>query len=83
MAGNKRILEDVLGFAANTAILPFGAAEARAAAAIRVALSNGGRAIGATDVLIAATALTNGCTLVTRNRREFDRVPGLEVEDWF
>ena len=27
-------------------------------------------------------ALTNNATLLTRNRRDFDRIPGLKVEDW-
>jgi predicted nucleic acid-binding protein len=31
------------------------------------------------DALIAATALEHGLTLVTRNRRHFDRVVSLEV----
>jgi tRNA(fMet)-specific endonuclease VapC len=35
------------------------------------------------DTLIAATALASGGTLVTHNTREFRRVRGLGVEDWY
>jgi tRNA(fMet)-specific endonuclease VapC len=64
-------------------ILPFGEAEARTAARIRADLETAGRPIGPHDVLIAATALAHGATLVTRNVREFRRVKGLRVEDWY
>jgi len=49
---------------------------------IRLQLSASGTPIGPNDVLIAAIALTNNLTLVTHNTQEFDRVPGLTVEDW-
>ena len=39
-------------------------------------------AIGDLDVFIAGIAMTNGETLVTRNIRHFERVPGLKVESW-
>jgi tRNA(fMet)-specific endonuclease VapC len=62
--------------------LPFGSAEARRAATMRVALARSGTPIGPYDTLIAATALEHGLTLVTHNTREFERVEGLAVEDW-
>ena len=51
-------------------------------AAIRSELERVGRTIGHNDLLIAAHARALDLTLVTRNVREFQRVPGLAVEDW-
>lgn len=38
--------------------------------------------IGTMDLKIAAIALAHKATLLTRNLKDFDRVPGLRVEDW-
>jgi tRNA(fMet)-specific endonuclease VapC len=38
--------------------------------------------IGTRDLKIAAVALANGLTLLTRNRRDFGRIPGLTLDDW-
>jgi len=69
-------------FLAVVAILPFDAVAGRRAADLRLALERKGELIGPIDMLIAATALAHGATLVTRNVREFDRVPGLTVVNW-
>ena len=50
--------------------------------AARCALEATGRPIGERDLIIAATALSHGLTIVSSNTREFGRVPGLSVEDW-
>jgi tRNA(fMet)-specific endonuclease VapC len=52
------------------------------AATIRADLRLRGLPIGPYDLLIAATALVHGFTMVTANTLEFDRVPGLTVENW-
>ncbi|MCA9414498.1 MAG: type II toxin-antitoxin system VapC family toxin [Candidatus Omnitrophica bacterium] len=65
------------------ALFPFGRHEALAAASIRVRLEKEGVPIGAIDNLIAGTVLANRGTLVTHNKKEFERVPGLVCEDWF
>lgn len=38
--------------------------------------------LGRTDLRVAATVLEHGAILVTRNQRDFRRVPNLRLEDW-
>ena len=49
---------------------------------LRLQLEQTGQPIGPNDLLIAAHALALGATVVTDNQREFQRVPGLRVENW-
>ena len=70
-------------FLATVAVLPFDAIASRCAAEIRHELERGGQGIGPLDTLIAATAFANNATLVTHNVREFGRVQGLKLVDWY
>jgi tRNA(fMet)-specific endonuclease VapC len=64
------------------AVLLFDSRCADQAARLRATLEAAGTPIGPHDVLIAATALRHQATLVTRNVREFSRVPALQWENW-
>ncbi|RJP89355.1 MAG: type II toxin-antitoxin system VapC family toxin [Desulfobacteraceae bacterium] len=70
-------------FLSVVSIIPFGDKEAIYAADIRVDLEHKGLPIGPFDILIAATALADNATLVTHNLKEFERVNGLKIEDWY
>lgn len=62
--------------------LSFDDAAAEFYGTIRALLTKAGSPIGANDLFIASIAQTNGLTLLTRNPREFIRVPGLGCETW-
>ena len=49
---------------------------------IRANLEQKGQPIGSLDTLIAAHAKSLDVVLVTNNMKEFERVEGLEVENW-
>ncbi len=83
MQGFARRAAQLETFLASATILPFDDDCARVAARLRVALERVGAPIGPIDTLIAATALASHAVLVTRKVREFSRVEGLEVEDWY
>ena len=54
---------------------------ARAHARIGAELARRGITVGTHDLMIGATALARGLSVVTRDRRSFPRIPGLEIED--
>ncbi len=62
--------------------LPFAGAAVEHYADIRASLERVGQVIGPNDLLIAVIARSAGAILVTSNLEEFQRVPGLVVEDW-
>ena len=64
-------------------VLPIGPQEAMVSGDILADLRKTGRPIGLEDVLIAASALTNECTIVTANTRHFSRIKTLKIENWF
>jgi tRNA(fMet)-specific endonuclease VapC len=69
-------------FLAPLEILPFNGDAAYRYGHIRASLEKEGKLIGAMDMLIAAHAVSASMTLVTNNIKEFDRVPGLRLENW-
>ena len=54
-------------------------AAADAASEIRRSLERSGNPIGMADSLIAGIVTANGGTLLTRNRRHFERIPGMKL----
>ena len=81
-ADPTRNLAEVEGFAARLEVLDFDHHAAAHAGQIRAELARAGTPIGPYDQMIAGHARSRGLIIVTNNRREFDRVPGLRVEDW-
>ena len=73
----ERLLRLVVFFAA-WEVLPF---DQRAAATFARLRQQGVR-IGAMDLTIAAMALEHHALVLSGNRRDFQQVPGLRVEDW-
>ncbi|MBI4371041.1 MAG: type II toxin-antitoxin system VapC family toxin [Elusimicrobia bacterium] len=63
-------------------VLPIELAVARTHAQLWAELEAKGSPIGAHDLWLAASCVALGHALITRNVREFKRVPGLRVEEW-
>lgn len=78
-AENMAALVDFLSYCL---VLDWPQAASDAYAEIRRGLESRGTPIGSNDLLIAAHALQLGCTLVTNNTEEFNRVPGLKIDNW-
>ncbi len=62
--------------------LPFDVEATSCYGDIRIQLESICSPIGPLDTLIAAHALSLAATIVTNNVREFERVDGLEIENW-
>jgi predicted nucleic acid-binding protein len=61
-------------------VIPFDLVCARAHARLGAELSRRGVSVGTHDLMIGATALARGFSVLTRERRSFPRIPGLDVE---
>ncbi len=81
--GSRKLRRELDGLYSGLDVLPYDLEAARRYGRLAAALLDAGVAIGVEDTMVAAHALANGLTLVTHNRRHFDRVKGLRVEDWF
>lgn len=60
-------------------VIPFDLAVARTHARLWTQLKGSGEMIGLHDLMIAATAVTNGMAILTDNVREFSHIPALEI----
>ena len=78
----ERNLADIEAMVARLKVLPFDNMAAYHFGQIRSALYREGRPIGPYDMMIAGQARAAGLILVTNNRKEFERVPGIMLEDW-
>jgi tRNA(fMet)-specific endonuclease VapC len=72
----------VEGFAARLDVLGYNREAAAHSGQLRAELEKNGKPIGPYDQMIAGHTRSQGLVLITNSRREFDRVPGLRVEDW-
>jgi tRNA(fMet)-specific endonuclease VapC len=63
-------------------VLPYDDRAAWQYGLIRAALEQKGTPIGDNDLHIAGHARSLGLIIVTNNLREFERVPGISVENW-
>jgi tRNA(fMet)-specific endonuclease VapC len=76
------IRREIDDFTSRLTVLAWDDLAAEQYGAIRAELERAGTPVGAMDMLIAAHARSRKATLVTSNRREFDRIEGLNVVDW-
>lgn len=78
-ARNLKVVED---FCSRLVMLPYSVEAAYHYGHMRAVLEQSGQTIGVNDLHIAAHARSLGLTLVSNNLREFERVPGLLLENW-
>jgi tRNA(fMet)-specific endonuclease VapC len=76
---NRKMLE---AFLLNVEVIDWDENAARVYGEICTDLEKKGTIIGQMDLMIAAHCLSLDRILVTNNVREFERVPGLKIENW-
>jgi tRNA(fMet)-specific endonuclease VapC len=74
-----RITEEILS---KVTVLPIESREALIAGNLLASFQKAGLIVGMEDILIASTALSYKCVMVTANTRHFSRVESLTVENW-
>lgn len=57
-------------------------ASARLFGEVKARLATAGQIVADADLFIASIALSRGATLVTGNRKHYERIPGIVLEDW-
>jgi tRNA(fMet)-specific endonuclease VapC len=79
---SRKLARSVEGFLGGVEVLGFDRAAARDFGELQALLVARGRPIGVVDAMLAAHARSQDLCFVTHNRRHFDRVPKLVVDDW-
>jgi tRNA(fMet)-specific endonuclease VapC len=78
----KKALQLLEEFKTLVPVLPIPENAGKTYGAIRASLESQGKPIGNNDLWIAAHAKAATLTIVTNNEQEFQRVPGLRVQNW-
>lgn len=76
---NQSVLDSLV---LHLAVLDWPQDAAKDYAEIRADLKKRGAQLGAADLMIAAHARSMGAIVVTNNAKDFERVKGLQVENW-
>jgi tRNA(fMet)-specific endonuclease VapC len=79
LARKPRVMQDVVRLVAAVKVAPFDLLAAQAYAKLRASSKPAG---SPDDLMIAAIALANDFTLVSRRPADFSKIPHLRVEDW-
>jgi tRNA(fMet)-specific endonuclease VapC len=78
----KMVLQLLEEFKTFVPVLPIPENAGKEYGAIRTLLESGGKPIGNNDLWIASHAKAAALIVVTNNEREFQRIPGLKVQNW-
>ena len=71
--------EGLKQFLAGMAVADFTSGTARTFGRLRAEMRQKGETVADLDLLIASTAVYHGLTLITDNRRHYDRIPGIRL----
>ena len=76
---NRHLVDE---FLATLDVLHANRTAARKFGATKALLEERGEGLADADLLIASVALAHGAIVVTGNRSHYERIPGIEIEDW-
>ena len=79
---SERNLADIEGLVARVEVMPFDHHAAEHFGQLRAELYKVGQPIGPYDMMIAGHARAYGLILISNNIKEFERIPGLRLENW-
>ncbi len=78
-AENTRLVTQFLG---TLQIVPMGLSASQLFGKVKSDLERAGQRLADADLLIGSICLARAAVLVTGNRRHYQRIPGLAIEDW-